>query len=333
MPTKSASIGEKLVLSARTDPWTNAPSPNESINNGSMIPSPAAPLDTPRPLAYKHTSLTGVPRVNTIEKIGDRGTSAVEALGAYGRFVTQILFWIFRGPGKFARRQLLLQMFEIGTLSIPVVMITGAFIGAVLAIETYPQFKQIGLEGRLGSVINISVVKQIGPVLTAVMLAGRVGGALTAELGTMKVTEQIDALRVMAADPVRSLAVPRFSACMLMMPVLTIMSDALGMAGGWFIAVRIYGVNNGDYWHYAQEGIDMYTIYTGFIKSLFFGAAIASIGCYKGFTADSGAQGVGRACTEAFVASFVAILVMNFFLAMLLNTIYTILWPGQGGIF
>jgi len=165
------------------------------------------------------------------------------------------------------------------------------------------------------------------------MLAGRVGGALTAELGTMKVTEQIDALRVMASDPVRSLAVPRFAACMLMMPVLTIMSDALGMAGGWFISVRIYGVNNNDYWAYTQTGMDMYTIYTGFIKSFFFGAAIASIGCYKGFSADSGAQGVGRACTEAFVASFVAILVMNFFLAMLLNTLYTILWPGQGGIF
>ena len=287
-------------------------------------------------MAYKRVGLQRVHALNalnSIEKFGARGTSAVAALGEYGRFVAQILGWIFRGPGRFALKQLPVQMYEIGTLSIPVVMITGAFIGAVLAIETFPQFKQIGLEGRIGSIINISVVKQIGPVLTAVMLAGRVGGALTAELGTMKVTEQIDALRVMASDPVRSLAVPRFAACMLMMPVLTIMSDALGMAGGWFISVRIYGVNNNDYWAYTQTGMDMYTIYTGFIKSFFFGAAIASIGCYKGFSADSGAQGVGRACTEAFVASFVAILVMNFFLAMLLNTLYTILWPGQGGIF
>src|SRR5205823_35137 len=146
------------------------------------------------------------------------------------------------------------QMFEIGTLSIPVVMITGAFIGAVLAIEAHPQFKVLGLESRIGPVINASVVKQIGPVLTAVMLAGRVGGALTAELGTMKVTEQIDAMRAMATDPIRALAVPRFAACVLMMPILTIFSDALGMFGGWFMAVHMLGVNNHDYWIYSQRG-------------------------------------------------------------------------------
>jgi phospholipid/cholesterol/gamma-HCH transport system permease protein len=271
--------------------------------------------------------------VNWIERLGERGTSWVEALGDYGRFVGSIHYWIFRGPGKFARQQLVRQMYEIGTLSLPVVMITGAFIGAVLAIETHPQFKAIGLEDRIGPVINISVVKQIGPVLTAVMLAGRVGGALTAELGTMKVTEQIDALRAMAADPVRALAVPRFVACILMMPVLTIFSDALGMAGGWFMAVHMLGVGNAAYWDYTRTGLDNYTIITGFIKSLFFGSAIASVACYKGFNATAGAQGVGRACTEAFVSSFIIILVMNFFLAMLMNTVYQIFWPGGASIF
>jgi phospholipid/cholesterol/gamma-HCH transport system permease protein len=256
----------------------------------------------------------------------------VEALGDYGRFVGSIQYWVLRGPGRFARQQLFRQMFEIGTMSIPVVMITGAFIGAVLAIETYPQFKAIALETRIGSVINISVVKQIGPVLTAVMLAGRVGGALTAELGTMKVTEQIDALRAMAADPIRSLAVPRFVACILVMPALTIFSDALGMFGGWLVAVHLYAVDNGAYWQFARS-LDWFTIMTGFIKSLFFGAAIASVACYKGFNATAGAQGVGRACTEAFVASFIIILVMNFFIAMLMNTIYQMLWPGGASIF
>jgi phospholipid/cholesterol/gamma-HCH transport system permease protein len=270
--------------------------------------------------------------VNVVERLGERGISWVEALGDYGRFVAAIHYWIVRGPGRFARQQLVRQMFEIGTLSIPVVMITGAFIGAVLAIETHPQFKAIGLESRIGSVINISVVKQIGPVLTAVMLAGRVGGALTAELGTMKVTEQIDALRAMAADPIRSLAVPRYVACILMMPALTIFSDALGMFGGWFMSVNVLGVDNAAYWQFAS-GIDWYTIMTGFIKSFFFGAAIASVACYKGFGATAGAQGVGRACTEAFVASFIIILVMNFFIAMLLNTIYEMLWPGGASIF
>ena len=267
-----------------------------------------------------------------IERLGEHGLRWVEDLGDYGRFVAAIQYWVIRGPGRFARQQLFRQMFEIGTLSIPVVMITGAFIGAVLAIETHPQFKAIGLESRIGSVINISVVKQIGPVLTAVMLAGRVGGALTAELGTMKVTEQIDALRAMASDPIRVLAVPRFMACILVMPALTIFSDALGIAGGWFLSVHVLDVDNAAYWQFASS-LDWYTITTGFIKSLFFGAAIASVGCYKGFNATAGAQGVGRACTEAFVASFIIILVMNFFIAMLMNTIYQIFWPGQVSIF
>jgi phospholipid/cholesterol/gamma-HCH transport system permease protein len=272
--------------------------------------------------------------LNFVENIGERGAGWLEAFGDYGRFVGAILYWIARGPGRFARQQLVRQMFEVGVLSIPVVMITGGFIGAVLAIEAHPQFKALGLEARIGPVINISVVKQIGPVLTAVMLAGRVGGALTAELGTMKVTEQIDALRVMAADPVRSLAVPRFVACILMMPILTIFSDALGMFGGWFMAVPMLGVENVPYWEFSKAGVDNYTIMTGFIKALFFGAAIASVACYKGFNATAGAQGVGKACTEAFVTSFVIILVMNFFLALFLNTLYTTLYgPSTGGLF
>jgi phospholipid/cholesterol/gamma-HCH transport system permease protein len=271
--------------------------------------------------------------VNVVEQLGAWGMASLESLGEYTRFVGRIHYWVMRGPGRFARQQLLRQMYEIGTLSIPVVMITGAFIGAVLAIEAYPQFKAINLETRIGPVINVSVVKQIGPVLTAVMLAGRVGGALTAELGTMKVTEQIDALRVMAADPIRSLAVPRFLACILVMPALTIFSDALGMLGGWYISVHIYNVDNSLYWEFTRKGLDNYTIITGFIKSFFFGAAIASVACYKGFRATAGAQGVGKACTEAFVLSFVIILVTNFFLAMLLNTIYEVFWPGGGSIF
>jgi len=189
------------------------------------------------------------------------------------------------------------------------------------------------MESRIGSIINVSVVKQIGPVLTAVMLAGRVGGALTAELGTMRVTEQIDALRAMASDPVRVLAVPRFLACMLMMPALTVFSDAMGMFGGWYISVHMLGVNSYDYWEYSRSALDLYTINIGFIKAIFFGGAIASIACYKGFNCGSGAQGVGRACTEAFVLSFVIILVTNFFLAMLLNTLYMIIWPNSGSIF
>jgi phospholipid/cholesterol/gamma-HCH transport system permease protein len=267
-----------------------------------------------------------------IDKLGAKGLYLLDSLGDYTRFVSKIVYWVFRGPGRQTRKQLWLQMFDVGTLSIPVVAVTGGFIGAVLAIEAYAQFASIGQEARLGSIINISVVKQIGPVLTAVMLAGRVGGALTAELGTMKVTEQIDALRAMASDPIRTVAVPRFVACILMMPALTLFSDWVGVLGGWFMSVKVLGVNASDYMQYAVNGLDMYTLNTGLVKSLCFGAAIASIGCYKGFNCGSGAQGVGRACTEAFVASFVAILVMNFFLAVMMNKIYMAFWPNSSGV-
>ena len=266
--------------------------------------------------------------INFLANLGANARSLVEALGDYGRFVMAIFYWVLRSPGKFARQQLFVQMFEIGTMSIPVVAVTGGFIGMVLAIEIFPQFQAIHMTGQLGSVINISVVKQIGPILTAVMLAGRVGGALTAELGTMKVTEQIDALRAMASDPIRTLVVPRFVACIIMMPILTVFSDAVGILGGYFMTVTVSGVDATDYIYHARQ-MDLYTINTGLIKSLFFGGAIASIACYKGFNSGNGAQGVGRACTESFVLSFVCILVANFFLAMLLNNINDLIWgPG-----
>ncbi len=252
---------------------------------------------------------------------------SLDTLGDFGRFATATLAAPFGANKMQGLRELMRQMYEMGTLSIPVVMITGGFIGAVLAVEAYPQFEAIGLAGRLGSVIIVSVVKQIGPVLTAVMLAGRVGGAMTAELGTMRVTEQIDALRAMASDPVRTVAAPRVYACIIMMPVLTIFSDFVGAVGGWFVAVHILGVPNHSFLLYASQGVDNYTICVGLIKSVFFGVAIACIGCYKGFNCGSGAKGVGQACTESFVASFITILVMNFFLAVMLNDIYHLLWP------
>ncbi len=267
--------------------------------------------------------------VEWIAVIGGKTRQFIQAVGDFACFASTAFGWIIRGPGSRAMRELLRQMFDMGTMSIPVVMITGAFIGAVLAIEAYPQFAAIGIASRLGSVIVVSVVKQTGPILTAVMLAGRVGGAMTAELGTMKVTEQIDALRAMACDPVRTLVVPRLLACIIMTPVLTVYSDALGIWGGWLIAVGVDGVRNYSFWHYAAAGTDMFTVNVGLIKSLIFGIVIASIACYKGFTCGNGARGVGRACTESFVASFILILLTNFIMAVMLNNFYNWFWPNQ----
>jgi phospholipid/cholesterol/gamma-HCH transport system permease protein len=265
--------------------------------------------------------------------LGQAATKSLQNLGDFGAFFGAIMYWIFRGPTVSGFREMFIQMYETGTLSIPVVMITGGFIGAVLAIEAFSQFSAIpGLADRMGAVIMISVVKQIGPILTAVMLAGRVGGAMTAELGTMRVTEQIDALRAMGADPIRTLVTPRVLACVIMTPVLTMYSDLIGILGGWVISVGVDHIRNYAFWHYAFAGTDMFTIVVGLIKSFVFGVVIGCVACYKGFRCGNGAQGVGRACTESFVQSFCVILLANFILAVMLNNVYGIFWPNQPSI-
>ena len=262
-----------------------------------------------------------------VANIGRSTSNILEAFGDFFIFCGRAFRWIGPGLTKIKNLRLLLpQLYEVGVRSVPVVAVTGAFIGMVLAVETHTQFKSIGQEERLGSIINLSVVKQIGPVLAAVMLAGRIGGALTAELGTMNVTEQLDALRVMGADPIRVLVVPRFVACILLTPILTIYSDLLGVLGGWLISVKFLGVPNGPYWHYSAMGVDNWQVMEGIIKSVFFGAAIGLVSCYKGFTCGAGAKGVGRACTESFVTSFICIIILNFFFAQLLKEWYIALY-------
>ena len=199
----------------------------------------------------------------------------------------------------------------------------------ILALEGFDQFAALGQESRLGSVINISVTKQIGPVLAAVMVAGRVGCALAAELGTMAVTEQLDAMRAMDADPLRILVAPRVIACIVMTPLLTIYSDLLGAWGAWFVTVQIYGVGSADYWYFTAMALDWTDPVSGLVKSVAFGAAIGFISCYKGFTCSAGASGVGRAATSAFVASFLAIILMNLVMAQFFGTVYELV-NGKG---
>ncbi len=214
-------------------------------------------------------------------------------------------------------------------MSVPVLALTGSFIGNILAIEGYLQFASIGQEGRLGGVINVSIIKQIGPVLAAVMLAGRVGCALTAELGSMRVTEQLDAMRAMASDPVRVLVVPRVLACIVMIPPLTIISNVCGIVGGWFITTKYYSADPIQYWFYTENFVGWFDVVNGLVKALFFGGAIGLISCYKGFHCKPGAEGVGRATTESFVTSFIAIIVMNLILAKLLNDAKIYMQGGQ----
>lgn len=260
--------------------------------------------------------------------IGAKTIGGVSNMGRFGRFVWQSMIVSLRSCLSHRTYPLIwTQMNTIGVHSVPVVMITGAFVGMVLAVQAYDQLAGMGLEEHLGVLINISVVKELGPVLAAVMLAGRIGGALTAELGTMNVTEQIDAIRSMGTDPIRYLVAPRVLACLLLTPFLIIYADLMGIIGGYFLSVIQLGINSRAYWSFSASGVELWDVSIGVIKGFFFGAAIAVIGCYKGFTCREGAHGVGQACTEAFVASFISILALDFALAVIFKAIYNTFWP------
>lgn len=258
----------------------------------------------------------------------DFGRMAVEALsyvGGLGLFVFRTLSWMVRRPPR--GESLLPCFFEVGIKSLPVVAITGTFIGMVLAVQTFYQFSTLGLESRLGAVINMSLVRELGPVLAATMLAGRVGSAMAAQLGTMRVTEQIDALSSMGANPIQCLVVPRFLACVIMIPVMTIVADFMGVIGGYLYSVNGFGIDRHFYWYNSAQFISSWDFLNGIIKSFFFGATIAMVSCYRGFHCRPGAEGVGDAATAAFVHSFVLILVFDFILNVSLDSFVTAIWP------
>lgn len=218
-------------------------------------------------------------------------------------------------------------LYEIGVRSVPVVLVTGTFIGMVLAVQTYTQFKMMHMESRLGAIITMTLVSELGPVLAATMLAGRVGSAMAAELGTMRVTEQVHAISALGADPVHYLVVPRFLACVTLIPLLTAIADITGITAGWLFSWQVLGINSHHYWMYAEQFVTGWDVMAGLIKSVFFGCAIAIIACRQGFHCGAGSEGVGRAATQSFVLSFIAILGLDFLLTVVLNTTYYLIWP------
>ncbi len=258
--------------------------------------------------------------------IGRTATGLVSEAGALALFFASIITRLFSGIPQ--RRVLTPILHEVGVRSVPVVLITGAFIGMVLAVQAHTQFKMMHMESRLGAVITMTLVSELGPVLAATMLAGRVGSAMAAELGTMRVTEQISAISALGSDPVRYLVVPRFIACVLLIPLLAAFADAIGIFSGWAFSTRVLGINSYQYWMYAIDFVTAWDIMAGLVKSIFFGCSIAIIACHRGFHCGSGAEGVGRAATESFVLSFIAILGLDFLLTILLNASYYLIWPG-----
>jgi phospholipid/cholesterol/gamma-HCH transport system permease protein len=255
----------------------------------------------------------------------------IEGLGDITLFAWRMFGWLFTRLPR--RDTLVANMYTIGVQSLPVVAIIGTFTGMVLAVQSYTQFRAFGLETQLGGVINKSMFRELGPVLAATMLAGRVGSAMAAELGTMRVTEQIDALTSMGANPIQYLVVPRFLACLLLIPSLTIMAEFMGVVGGAFYCVSFLEI---DYHHYrsnAQRFVENWDLFYGIVKSCFFGAMIGIISCYRGFNCLPGAEGVGRAATTAFVYSFVVIIILDLLVSIVLDQIYLSIWPVAPTLF
>lgn len=213
------------------------------------------------------------------------------------------------------------QFDQIGVKSLTVVLLTGLFTGAVLALQTGLTLDQFGARSVVGRLVSASMVKELGPVLTALMVSGRVGSGIAAELGSMMVTEQISALRALGTDPIRKLAVPRVLAGLIMVPILTVISGGIGMIGGWMVAVSQLRVASTVYWTSVIDGLYLADVWMGLIKPFFLGFVIVSIGCHVGLRTTGGTQGVGRSTTNAVVASSVAVLAVNFIVTRLLITL------------
>ncbi len=212
----------------------------------------------------------------------------------------------------------LIQMDTIGFGSLPIVILTGLFTGGVLALQTYRTLSTFGEVGLLGQVVALSVVRELGPVLTALMVAGRNSSGIASELGSMQVSEQIDAMRALGTDPLRKLVTPRLVATLLTLPLLTILSDFFGMLGGYVISSHTARLSSEEYWTSVYQALAFHDVIQGLIKPFFFAVAIALVGCYFGLTTTGGTEGVGRSTTQAVVAASVLILVLDFFITQFL---------------
>lgn len=246
------------------------------------------------------------------------GKSILDALYFVGDVL--LLFWgaIHQMPRKIRWKHVLEQMSHLGVDTLPIVLLTLLFTGMVMTLQTAHEFIRFGAQTTIGGVISIAIGRELGPVLVGVVAAGRVGSAMTAEISTMKVTEQIDALRVMATNPLGYLVVPRMIACMLMLPILTAFGDMIGVLGGWLVAVYYSGISHFTYWHSIDMYAVVYDMTGGIIKAVFFGCAIAVLGCYYGMNAPEGAEGVGKATTRSVVTAIIVIFMSNVILSWML---------------
>ena len=250
--------------------------------------------------------------LNLIQNLGKYTLISLSNIGKLIFFASEFFYWIFRKP--FFGNQLFRQIFEIGYLSLPVVGLTAIFSGMVLAIQSYTGFARLGAEDAVATVVVLSVTRELGPVLAGLMVAGRVGASIAAEIGTMKVSEQIDALYVMSTRPIQFLVIPRILAGIICLPVLVLIGDIIGIMGGWIIGVYQLGFNSYIYIDRTLEYLEIIDVFQGLVKATVFGFIITLIGCFQGFNCGQGARGVGKATTNAVVISSILILISNYFI-------------------
>lgn len=255
-----------------------------------------------------------------LEGVGSGVLGASEETGHFVFLCRSTIQWIFRG--KIEWRQTLIQMARIGVDSLPVTAMTSFFTGMVLALQTGASSKHFfNVPLFVGTVVSFSIVMELGPVMTAIVVAGRAGAAIAAELGTMKVTEQIDALYTLGTDPVRYLVIPRLLAFLVVLPLLTVISDFTGIIGGLFVARVKYDIPTTVYWHDIIDNMEIRHFVHGFLKTFIFAFVISMVSSYKGVTTRGGAEGVGKSTTAAVVMSMVLVLVLDYFATAMLNAL------------
>jgi phospholipid/cholesterol/gamma-HCH transport system permease protein len=244
----------------------------------------------------------------------------VQSVQDFTFLLTASLWNLFSSPRYIA--DTLIQMDVIGVGSLPIVLLTGFFTGGVLALQTYRTLSTFGEVAILGQVVSLSVVRELGPVLTSLMVAGRNSSGIASEIGSMLVSEQVDAMRALGTDPIRKLVTPRLYATLITLPLLTILSDFCGMLGGFFVSFYTVHLSSVEYWTYAYQALSFQDVTQGLIKPFFFAAIIALVGCYYGLSTRGGTEGVGRSTTQAVVVASVLILVVDFFVTKFLIAIH-----------
>jgi phospholipid/cholesterol/gamma-HCH transport system permease protein len=254
------------------------------------------------------------------EDISSRLSGFLYFLGGISNLAIQSIYWTFVPPYK--RKRIFEQAKKAGVDSLPIVLLISFFIGVILAFQISYLMQRLGSEMYIASVVALSLVRELGPIITSLVVAGRVGASITAELGSMQVTEQIDALETLATNPVKYLVVPRLIALAVTLPLLTVFADMIGILGGWMICVFKLGISSRLYLNITFDSLLFKDLFTGLSKTIFFGMIIAWVSCYEGFNVEGGAEGVGKATTKSVVTSFILIIACDCFFTALFYFIF-----------